>query len=307
LADSGLAGPSGDTGPLGLARAKGNGDTVLSPSPNNRWGVFVTGNGEWANLGNTSNARGYDLINAGVTLGIDFKATDHFAIGLGLGYDDTTVDLTRSGRATVSGGKLAVYATGFTEGGFYTDCLVQGGYNSYDTRRSALEGDARSGTNGGQIIALVGTGYDFKAGGVTFGPTATFKYIDVGVNSFTEKGSLAPLHYPSQHQESITTAIGAKASCERKIGKATLRPELRVRWQHEYSDNTVAVDSGFANGAGPEFTVHGPSIGRDSLLVGAGFSILWTDRFSTNLYYDGELLRTNYQTSNVTGSFRLSF
>ena len=86
-----------------------------------------------------------------------------------------------------------------------------------------------------------------------------------------------------------------------------VRPEVRVRWQHEYSDNTLSLDAGFANGAGPDFTVHGPAIGRDSMLVGAGFAIQWNERFSSNVYYDGELLRMNYQASNITGGFRYEF
>jgi len=43
------------------------------------------------------------------------------------------------------------------------------------------------------------------------------------------------------------------------------------------------------------------------MLVGAGFAIQWNDRFSTNVYYDGELLRMNYQASYVTGGFRYEF
>ena len=305
--ESGFSGPSGDTGLLGGPDGEGDRRMVMAPTPNNRWGVFVTGSGEWANVGDTNNARGYDLTDAGITLGVDFKATDHFAIGLGAGYDHTSVDLSSNGRVIVDGAKLALYATYFTEKGFYTDFVAQGGYDSYDSRRSAVEGDARSSTDGGELNALFGTGYDFKAGNLTFGPVANFKYVYTGFKGYTEQGSLAPLQFPSQHQESITSAIGAKASYDWKIGGVRVRPELRVRWQHEYSDNTLSIDSSFANGAGPDFTVHGPAIGRDSLLVGAGFAIQWNDRFSTNLYYDGELLRTNYEVSNITGGFRLEF
>jgi uncharacterized protein with beta-barrel porin domain len=305
---AGSTGPTGNPGPLlgpdGKGAEPGN---VMAPSPNNRWGVFITGDGESANLGDTFNSRGYDLTDADITVGVDFKATDHFALGAGLSYDQTTADLTSQGRITVNGAKLALYGTFFTEGGFYSDFIVQGGYNTYDSHRAALEGDARSSTSGGQLISVFGTGWDFKAGGITFGPVATFKYILVGFDRFTEQGSLAPLTVPSQHQESITTALGAKATCDWQLGRTRLRPELRLRWKHEYSDNTLTMDSGFANGAGPDFAVRGPAIGRDSMLIGAGFTIQWSDRFSTNLFYDGELLRANYLSNNITGGFRLDF
>jgi outer membrane autotransporter protein len=85
------------------------------------------------------------------------------------------------------------------------------------------------------------------------------------------------------------------------------RPEVRASWQHEFADTSYSLTSTFATLGGSAFTVAGPSTGRDSLLVGAGFSILWNDRFSTYAYYDGELLRTNYSSNSVSVGFRLRF
>ena len=56
-----------------------------------------------------------------------------------------------------------------------------------------------------------------------------------------------------------------------------------------------------ASGAGGIFTVHGPSIGRDSALVDAGFSFLWNNRVSTYVFYDGNLGRSNYNNNAVSG------
>jgi uncharacterized protein with beta-barrel porin domain len=67
------------------------------------------------------------------------------------------------------------------------------------------------------------------------------------------------------------------------------------------------VIASFANGAGNSFSVEGPQIGRDSILVGAGASVILSDRVSTYLYYDGEFARTNYLSNNVSGGVRLSF
>ena len=45
-----------------------------------RWGAFLSGTGEWVSVGNTDNARGYDLTSGGFTLGIDYKITPNFAM-----------------------------------------------------------------------------------------------------------------------------------------------------------------------------------------------------------------------------------
>ena len=293
---------SGSYGPAG------KGGKELRAPEDNRWGVFVTGVGEFTLVGSTANARGYDLTTGGFTIGVDYKLTPNFVLGLNTGYARSNADLVSSGHVTVDGAKLGLYATYFTGTGFYADAALSGGYNSYDTRRSALKGSANGGTNGGEFNALLATGYDWKTGGLTIGPVASVQYTYVGLQNFQEHGSLAPLKYNSQNGESLRTALGVKASYDwHTASGVVIRPEARASWQHEFGDSSFALDSRFASGAGNTFTVHGPQIGDDSLLVGAGLAVLWNERTSTYVYYDGELVRTNYNSHNVSGGVRLSF
>jgi outer membrane autotransporter protein len=264
-------------------------------------------------------------------LGVDYKVTPNLAIGLAAGYTGTTADLADGGRVRVNGGKIGLYGTFFQNeqqpaptmskdsskeapapapsigGGFYADVAVFGGYNSYDTRRSALQGDARGSTDGGELDALFGAGYDFKKGNLTFGPTASFNYTYLGTNSFTESGSLAPLNIHGGQNTSLRSAFGFKVSYDIKAGSVIIKPELRAAWQHEYGDTAASIDSNFANGGGDTFRVSGPEIGRDSALLGAGFAIQCSERCAIYAYYDGELGRRNYQAANVTGGFRIAF
>ena len=272
-------------------------------------GVFITGVGEFTNIGNTANAQGYDLTTGGFTLGVDFKLTPHFAIGINAGYARTGADLTGNGRVTVDGAKGGIYATYFTDSGFYVDGAVGGGYNSYETRRGALNGTARGSTSGGEFNALLATGYTWKSGDLSVGPVANVQYTNVSLNSFRESGSLAPLKIASHSGESLRTSLGFKASYDIHplASGVVIRPEIRAAWQHEFGDSSFALDSRFANGGGNTFTVRGPEIGDDSLLVGAGVAVLWNERTSTYVYYDGELGRTNYSSHNVSGGVRMSF
>ena len=272
-------------------------------------GVFITGVGEFTNIGNTANAQGYDLTTGGFTLGVDLKLTPHFAIGISAGYARTGADLTNNGRVTVDGAKGSIYATYFTDSGFYVDGAVGGGYNNYDTRRTVLKGTAQGSTSGGEFNALLAAGYNWKSGDLNIGPTANVQYTNVSVNSFRERGSLAPLNIGSQSGDSLRSSLGFKASYDIHpvASGVVIRPEIRAAWQHEFGDSSFALDSRFANGAGNTFTVRGPQIGDDSLLVGAGVAVLWNERTSTYVYYDGELLRSNYSSNNVSGGVRMSF
>jgi len=292
---AGVSGPEGKSGP-----------SVLAPVPENRWGVFLTGLGEFTNVDSTSNAPGYDVDTGGFTLGVDYRLTPNFAIGLFGGYAHTNVNLVGGGNIDVNGGKIGLYTTIFGNG-FYLDAAVSGGPSGYDTRRVALQGNASGTTDGSDLNVLVAGGYDWKIGNLSIGPTAGFQFSYVGLDSFTETGSLAPLKFPDQNTESERTAFGGKVSYQWKVGHITVIPQVTAAWEHEYGSVAYSVVANFASGAGTSFTVSGPEIGRDGLLIGAGVSVLWSDRISTYIYYDGEVGRTNYESHNISGGIRVTF
>jgi len=292
----GVTGPEGKSGPPALA-----------PTPGNRWGVFLTGLGEFTNVDSTPNAPGYDVNTGGFTLGVDYRLTPNFALGLSAGYAHTNVGIDSSGgNIDVNAGKIGMYATVFGNG-FYLDAAVSGGPSGYTTHRTALQGSANGSTNGGDLDGLVAGGYDWKKGNLTIGPTASFQYNYVALDGFTETGSLAPLKFPRQNTESERTAVGGKASYEWKIGNIIAIPQFSAAWQHEFGSTTYSVVANLASGAGNSFTVNGPPIGRDSLLIGAGATVILNERVSVYLYYDGEFARTNYLSNNVSGGVRISF
>jgi len=293
-----LSGPTGSEGKTG--------PSVSTPIPENRWGFFANGLGEFTDVSTADGARGFNFRTGGVTLGVDYRIGSNFAIGLTGGYAHTGVDLANSGSIDVDGGTGGFYATVFGAG-FYLDTSVSGGVSDYQTHRTALLGTANGSTDSGTVNVLVAGGYDWTTGALTIGPIASFQYTYVGLDGFTETGSLAPLRYGDQSINSIRSALGVKASYDWKIGGILIRPEIRTSWQHEYGDSTYSIVAGFANESGNNFTVNGPRIGRDSLLIGAGVAVLWNDRISTYVYYDGEVARTNYDSQSVSGGVRITF
>ncbi len=271
----------------------------------NRWGFFLNATGEFASLGDTSGAAGFDSKSAGTTIGIDVRLSDHFVLGLTVGYSRSEADLIDGGKITSDGGKAAVY-TLFHEGGFYTEALVGGGANSYDTRRGGLGGQAFGDTDGRQFDAYLGLGYDFHLGRVTLTPMASLLYTQVGIDGFDERGSLAPLHIESQEQDSLRSRVGLRAAYTAHVGAARVTPSFSAQWQHEYLETELPIDARFANGAGGVFTVHGPDAGRDSALLTAAVNIAWS-RYACHLAYQTDLGRTNYENQTVLVGLRVSW
>ena len=317
----GLAGPSGAEGK--------SGPSVMQPTPENRWGVFVTGIGEFTDVDNTDNASGFYLSTGGVTFGVDYRVSPNFAIGLMGGYAHTNGDLVDGGSLDVEGGKFGLYATAFS-GGFYVNAAATGGLNDYDTSRTALLGTASGNTDGREFTGLVAAGYDWKTGNLTVGPLASFQYTYVDFDGFTEHGSLAPLTFSDQ-SAALVRGVAGEGHAERAdfiggvavagdaVGAGDRALDLllaeaggrggvtTIRDLGASGDTDYAIVARFANGAGNSFTVTGPAIGRDSLLLGAGVAVLFNDRVSAYAYYDGELARTNYSSNNVTAGLRFTF
>jgi|CZKQ01.1.fsa_nt_gi outer membrane autotransporter protein len=286
---------------------------VYTPAPDNRWGVFVTGTGDFVNVGNNdSNAPGYDITTGDVTVGADYRLCNNFAIGIDAGYSRSTADLVDDGRVDVDGGKVGAYATMFGKGlfgsKFYVDGAVGGGFNSYDTRRTGLQDEpVRGSTDGSEFNAMISYGSDWTFGCFNIGTWSSVQYTNVSIDQFTETGSLAPLIIQDQDENSFRATTGLHASYDIKAGHFIFRPEVRAAYQHEYCDQAYQVDSQLASGAGTVFRVRGPNIGRDAALVGTGMSMQWNNRLSTYVYYDGVLGRNNYDNNAVSGGFRIGF
>ena len=186
------------------------------------------------------------------------------------------------------------------------NAYLGGGHNDYDTRRDGVGGTARGSTSGSEFHFLIAGGYDKHVGHFTFGPVLSYQYTDTDVDSFRERGSLAPLRIASAEGSSSRTNLGARATHDLHLGSMILAPEIRASWQHEFGDVEQTIDSRFAFG-GPGISVASARVGRDSLLLSAGFSLQITPAFAAYAYYDGELGRSNYDANNIVGGVRASF
>jgi outer membrane autotransporter protein len=281
-------------------------EQVLQPAAENRWGVWVTGFGDFVNVDADSNAKGYDFTIGGVSLGVDYRLTDQLAIGVMGEYAHTWTSLQPSGNIDVDSGRGGVYATWFNRG-IYLNGAIYGGHNVYSSSRSSLGGVASGGTGGGELSTFISGGYDFHLGNLTLGPIGSLQYTYVNIDSFSEKGSLAPLQFPSQSADSLRTDFGLRAFYLWQIGKIMVEPSLRAAWEHEFKYSALPITAGFDGIAGPSATFFGPSEGHDSAIVSAGVSVRWTPTIATYVNYDGQLGRNRYDSNAVTGGVRISF
>jgi uncharacterized protein with beta-barrel porin domain len=308
------AGNHGITGSLSSYDPRGQSLQLASPcqvkptlaQPSDDYGMFVSGNGQYLDINGTSNAPGYHFHTGGVTIGVDKMVGQNLALGATLDYDGTEASLVNNGIVDVQSGRGGLYGTWFKDN-TYLEGSIGSGYNHYTTERTALGGTASGETDGYEFDTMFGGGYQSKYGAWGFGPVANIQYTLVEVNGFTENGSLAPLQLDDNFSRSLLTHVGESVSYAWQLAPVTLTPQMQLLWQHEFLDQDRAIDSQFASGAGNIFRVTSPEIGRDSLILDAGFTAQFSPRVSGFLFYQGDLARENYMAATISGGLNFSF
>ncbi len=281
-------------------------EKALQPTAENRWGVWVTGFGDFVSVDSDANAKGYDFTTGGVTLGADYRLTNQLAIGVMAEYAHTWTSLQPSGDIDVNSGRGGVYATWYHQG-IYLNGAIYGGHNAYSSSRPSLGSLASGGTGGNEFSTFVSGGYDLHFGKLTIGPIGALQYTYVNIQGFNENGSLAALQIASQSADSLRTDLGLRAFYLWQVGKILLEPSLSTTWEHEFKYSALPITAGFAGISGPSATFYGPSEGHDSAIVSAGVSVHWTDAIATYVNYDGQLGRNRYDSNAVTGGVRINF
>ena len=272
--------------------------------PDKRWGFFISGTGEVVDVDSTSLARGSSFDTGGVTVGADFRVTEHFVLGAAIGYANTSADLSLEGSLESNAAKVSVYSTYYNRG-FYVEGILSAGYGSIETRRLTAGGFAHGDTSATNYGALLGIGYDVSIGRWSFGPLASLSYSRVGIDDFAEEGAIGALYINSQSQDSLKSALGVQTSYTAQIGSVTVTPFARAKWEHELLDETSSIEAGFT--ADDYFTVDGPEVGADSAVVDLGISVQLTPRVGIFTFYTGAFGRENYTVHSTTIGMGVKF
>jgi outer membrane autotransporter protein len=267
--------------------------------------VWANGWGDFVNIDDSSLAKGYRFTTGGMSAGIDYRITDHLAVGLFGGYSHTWTDF-RPGSADVDTGRGGLYATYFNQG-WWVNAAVWGGYNNYSTSRQALLGSANGSTDGYEISTFGEAGYNFHCGDLVWGPLVAMQYTDAHVSGFSEHGSLVPLDIHSNSQDSLRTDVGAQAYYNWHVGKTTVIPGLKLAWEHEYRYSNLDITGSAPALNNASATFNAPNLGHDSLIIEANVGIQCSSRIAITIGYDGQLARERYDSHAVTGTFSYSF
>ena len=255
-----------------------------------------------------------------VMAGIDYRMGDKSLLGVSGGYSNMDVGLDpSSARSNIRNWFAGGYGT-MGVGPFYLDVFGSYGEANYDLRRAVRFGNNAGDyttnfafdTDGHSRTWLAGgtMGLSFNFGGVELEPFAGVRYANLKLRGINEGSSLGALNLDERKYESILSNVGLRIGGAIDIGGgATLRPEIRGAWRHEFlKDQMDGLSYGFGGDGNQANLTYNPSpLGRNYATAGAGFTVSGKGSpLSFVVDYNGEFDKDR-QVHGISGGARLTF
>lgn len=287
--------------------------TLLEATPENRWSVWVEGNGAFTKVPNALQIGDKQYRGGGFLVGSDYQWSDFLTTGLFGGYQGVRADYGSGNRIALDSALFGGYAA-WQAGGFHGNAIISGGQHQFDVRRSirfgSIDRQAHSDPQGRQFNAYLDLGRDIQFSGFTFSPIVAGQYSYANLSSFSEDGANSlNLNVRRQEAHSLRSDLGARLAYTAVVTSDVLViPEVRATWNHEFLDTDRTLGSTFSGAPGQAMSYTTTGQERESVNLGAGVSAHINQSWNVSLFYNANLGRESSDTSHaLTGSVGWKF
>lgn len=241
---------------------------------NNAW---ARGYGLIGKFGRDANAGGVDYRGGGMIGGFDRQIAPDFLAGFSAGYSSTDAEFRNfSGKGSIKAYDGALYGS-YTRGPLRLDGTLGYARLDFESERSisfgGLSRQARADYGGDRFTGAFEAGYAIDLGWSKLEPLAALRYTYLQQDGFseTDAGSVG-LTAGGQSAESLLGSLGLRLAKEFDLASSRVAVELRGRWQHEFLDDAMVLDTAFIGAPTAAFSVQGARVARDSAILGLGMS-----------------------------------
>lgn len=255
--------------------AGGQGLRDAGNEPNN--GLWLRSYGGTGRIDGDASAPGAKYHYGGTLFGYDRKLGDHLRLGAFGGYAEPRYDQD----VATSSARTKTYQFGgygrLHSGAWHVDAVASYARNDTNTSRTVTVGAlnrAASGSFKGDTVSLhAESGYTIKLNSFELQPLAALSWVRQTQNAYGETGAGAlNLVLPEQSQQSLRSSLGLRTLHPFQAGATQAMFETRAAWSHEFKD-TRSINARLAGDpAAAVFTVSGPTLPRDSAVVGVGIA-----------------------------------
>jgi uncharacterized protein YhjY with autotransporter beta-barrel domain len=247
------------------------------------WGLLVTPQYSNSNRLGTDLENGYESKLTGLVVGLDYRFSDSFVLGLALGQTkDKANFIGNAGFLNTSNNTATIYGTWLFSESVAIDGYLGNGNLKLDNQRqvaigSKIFGTMSGNTTGRQIMAGLSASYQKDVGRFSLAPSLNLDYIKTSINGYNESGSnyntnLLALHYGDRSVTSLTSSLGGRLSTSYGYGWGALIPSARLAAVHEFQNRTRQISNELLITPGASYLVETDAPDRDYLIVGLGVS-----------------------------------
>jgi outer membrane autotransporter protein len=248
--------------------------------------------GSWGQVDGDGNAATAKRDIGGFLVGGEVFRGETWRVGVLAGYDHSTVSVAdRTSNAKTDDYQLGLY--GGREAGPVS--LRFGG--SYDVRKIKTDrsvaftgfSDHLNTSYDAAVGQLFGeAGYGLNVGKVKLEPYVGAAFVALDTKHFQEHGGVAAVTGRAKSQNVGFTTLGVRGSTDVKLSEAaTVTVSGQLGWRHSIGDATPLSTQAFSNGR--DFTVAGPPLGRNALVLEAGVDGRMGPRSTVNVSYSGQV------------------
>ncbi len=294
-----------------LGGAAGDG-TLFGESP---LGVFLQTRFTFGNQENTLWDRGFNSDSRAVTLGTDYRFTEHLVTGLAFNYTNQSLGYENSaGHSETDTYMGAVYGSYYLPQDFYIDWVANYGSNEYAFNRqfqyTGFKGQTQSNPNGEQYSFTLNTGKSFNFQEWSVNPYVRAEYQNLHIAQYQEQGGNGfDMTTAAQNNDSFITSLGAQFSYTASMNWGILIPAIRVEWDHQYLNDNRAIQMRLTEAAAGlgNFVIQTGNPDRDYVNLGASLSATLPNGGSGFVQYETRLGQTAITDHIIEGGVRLAF
>lgn len=252
------------TGPSASGR-RADGSTPEIQGPD--LGPFAVWSGGFVDFADTGNS---DLdigsTTVGVSAGVDYRFSDRFVGGFGLGYghdkSDVGDDGTESRGAAYS---AAIYGSFKAADNLFLDGLIGASRLDFDSSRYvASSGDLASGNRDGrQMFGSLTAAYEFRNRTWLVSPYGRFELSRSWLDGFSENGGgIYGLTYGDQTVDTAAGVIGLRLSYTVLMDWGALTPGVRAEYTHDFASSS-RLRLGYADIGTLPYELEAEELGND--------------------------------------------
>jgi|GEM_PF-6083964 len=235
--------------------------------------IWLGGIGQFLRLnGNSNDSPGYSGSSGGVVAGIDGTPWPDVRIGAAFGFSSQNISTTNAASYRGNAAQFQVYGSARHDIAFL-DAQAGGVFTEGTARRTvfaygmAPEGNVSGSGGGGSVRG----GVRVEVDGWNLEPSVLLGGLALGQGGVAEtNGGPVGMQIGRSNIASLQSLIGIRVDRRVPVGEITaIVPSVRAGWGYEMLDTRVRTTASFLGVPGSGFDVSTPSLGRNTLVVGA--------------------------------------